>query len=241
MGLEPQGEAMSLARLLADLQEADQALTQARQALAQVERALEDRSALERARQEERLARGEVERLRRLQRELEEALADLDRRQREVEERLYRGGTTSTRELVGLQQETEQLARQRSQVEDRLLEVMDALESAQARLAEARRRREEAEAEWEAERARLEGDRAGLQGRVVQWEARRSALADQVPAEVLALYERLRQSRGYAVARVAQGICRACGIALTTQVLQQVRQGREVVRCPNCGRILVSE
>lgn len=230
---------MSVVRLLADLQEADRALEQARTALTRVEQALADRSALESVRAEERRAREEVERLRRLQRALEEEVEDLSRRQREVEERLYSGRSTSTRELLGLQQEAEQLARRRSETEDRLLEAMDALESAQGRHREVRRRLEEAEARWEAQRTRLAEERDTLQARVAQLQARRDALAGQVPADVLSLYRHLQETRGYAVAPVAQGICRACGIALTTQVLQRVRQGREVVRCPNCGRILV--
>ena len=53
-------------------------------------------------------------------------------------------------------------------------------------------------------------------------------------------YEGLRRSKGgQAVAKVMRGLCQACRMSLPSQQLQRVRNGRQVVLCNNCGRILL--
>jgi len=70
-------------------------------------------------------------------------------------------------------------------------------------------------------------------------EAERKAVLPTISAPDLGLYEQLRKSRnGVAVAKISSRACAACGTTLTAAVIQTTQTTGQLVRCPNCGRIL---
>ena len=85
-------------------------------------------------------------------------------------------------------------------------------------------------------------EEAAIQARQAQAEAlagRRGALADAVPAEVLAYYERIRNGRGgVALAPASGGVCLGCHMGITPNQVNQLAIGRELVKCMSCGRFL---
>jgi predicted nucleic acid-binding Zn-ribbon protein len=180
-----------------------------------------------------------------LEREMTRAEADVA----QVRERIARdqalldtGAVASARQLEDLQHEVANLARRVSALEDAELEVMQKLEDAQARAASAaaavaelagqrqaaERARDEAFADIDMEIARVEGERA----RVVP----------EIPADLLALYDRIRgDSGGIGAAPLHRGRCQGCQLTLTPADLSRIRSepADEVVRCEECRRILV--
>ena len=62
-----------------------------------------------------------------------------------------------------------------------------------------------------------------------------------VPADVLALYEKLREQHGVGAAALRRGRCEGCHLALNTVDLNRIRAAEpdEVLRCEECRRILV--
>ena len=64
-----------------------------------------------------------------------------------------------------------------------------------------------------------------------------AAISAEIEPQVLEIYHELRKRKGIAVARVEQGTCRGCQIALPASNLQQVKSGN-LVRCNTCERIL---
>jgi len=69
----------------------------------------------------------------------------------------------------------------------------------------------------------------------------RDKLLEQLPANVLGKYERLRESRDeVAIVTVEGGSCTGCHYGLPPQVANQVRQGGKILFCEGCGRFLVS-
>ena len=123
--------------------------------------------------------------------------------------------------------------------EDRILALMEESEpldqnvkAAQVALAEEKRR---VEAEKTQARARTPIDENALSG----LNAERQSLVQDLPAPMLAAYERIRAKRGgLAVAEAVDGRCSACHLALRPQFFQDLRAGRGVMFCESCGRIL---
>ncbi|MCK5124333.1 MAG: hypothetical protein KAQ82_03800, partial [Dehalococcoidia bacterium] len=68
----------------------------------------------------------------------------------------------------------------------------------------------------------------------------RVALAQQLDSEVLNTYERIRLSRGQAVAKVERGKCQGCHIAVPTSQWQKIKAG-DLIQCNSCSRILSLE
>jgi uncharacterized protein len=180
-----------------------------------------------------------------LEREMAKAEADVASVRERIarDQKLLDGGSVgSAKQLTDLQHEIESLRARVSVLEDAELEVMERLEEAQARVAEvsgqsedlalrqaaATRARDAAFADVDAEVARVEGERI----RVV---------AD-VPADLLALYDRIRaDSGGVGAAALHRGRCQGCQLTLTPADLGRIRAEAQdaVVRCEECRRILV--
>ncbi|HYO38233.1 MAG TPA: C4-type zinc ribbon domain-containing protein [Nocardioidaceae bacterium] len=153
-----------------------------------------------------------------------------------------RGLVSNPKDLERMQQELVSLARRISDLEDTELEVMERLESAQrdhdrlrARLTELDARAGElTEArDAKAEKASAEMAAAGDE---------RTMRAQGVPADLLALYERLRaQKGGVGAAALVRRRCSGCSLDLTASDLGAIAKAApdEVVRCEECNRILV--
>ena len=53
-----------------------------------------------------------------------------------------------------------------------------------------------------------------------------------------AQYDRLaKNKRGVAVSILKQGVCQACRVSVTNNIIREI-QLRKIVHCSNCGRIL---
>ena len=180
-----------------------------------------------------------------LEREMTKAEADVA----QVRERIARdqvmldaGSVASARQLEDLQHEIGNLARRVSDLEDAELEVMEKLEDAQARAASATAALNElAEQRQAAERAR-DAAFADIDLEVERVGGERARVAPEIPADLLALYDRIRaDSGGIGAAPLHRGRCQGCQITLTPADLGRIRAepADEVVRCEECRRILV--
>jgi predicted nucleic acid-binding Zn-ribbon protein len=151
-------------------------------------------------------------------------------------------GTGPAKELEALQHELGSLARRQSELEDAELELMEQRETADAaltevqnRLAAARTRRDTVEA------ARNEALRAIAQDEEFRSAGRRPLVAD-LPADLIALYDRIRESSGgVGAALLRAGRCEGCRLELSGVERASVRAADpdEVARCEECRRILV--
>lgn len=183
-------------------------------------------------------------------------LSDLDREQaraeRDVEQvrvridkdrdRLDGGKVSSARELESLQSEVTSLRRRQGDLEEIVLELMERREAAQAARDSAAAEagtvaRDSAAVSASRDAALAEiGDAAAKAG------ATRAAVAAGVPGELLALYDKLRDTHGgVGAAMLRRGRCEGCHVSLSTVDLNALRAAApdEVVRCEECRRILV--
>jgi predicted nucleic acid-binding Zn-ribbon protein len=93
------------------------------------------------------------------------------------------------------------------------------------------------EAAWRIEQAELEAAAEKERTQIAGLAEKRRITAAGIDPAAVAIYESVRQQKGRAVARCEQGACRSCGLTLSSAQRQQVR-GDDLMRCPNCGRIL---
>ncbi|OMH36784.1 zinc ribbon domain-containing protein [Tersicoccus sp. Bi-70] len=179
----------------------------------------------------------------------EEALAAAEAAVEQVATRIQRNqqrldtGTGSSKDLTALQHEIVTLSARRSDLEDAELAVMERVESAQAALDETTAATSEATtalgALTEVRDARLrelsgEFDREKV--------ARAEVLTGIDDAALVATYEKLRSSHdGVGVAPLQGSRCGGCMLELNPKDLAAIRAAADdaVVRCEECGRILV--
>lgn len=124
-------------------------------------------------------------------------------------------------------------------IEDQILEKMLEAEDIQKNVQEAAARLESEKARVAAEIKHLQDARQKALDEREHLQAQRKAVAADLSAPVLALYERLRSYRGgTAVAEVRDGLCTACNVLLRPQAYNEVRSNDAVLTCENCSRIL---
>jgi len=163
-------------------------------------------------------------------------------RQREDRDRaLLDGGTVNVKQLTELQHELETLQRRQTSLEDSLLEVMERREELQAEQSTEVARIDELQTELAAAQQARDAALVGLDEARHQSAARRAELVAALDADLVALYERQR-SHGGAGAGVLQGRrCGACRIEIDKGELARISAAAddEVLRCPECGAILL--
>ena len=151
-------------------------------------------------------------------------------------------GTGPAKELEALQHELGSLARRQSELEDAELELMEQRETADATLTEAQNRLAAARTRRDAmETARDETLRQIAQDEEFRSAGRRPLVAD-LPADLIALYDRIRESSGgIGAALLRAGRCEGCRLELSGVDRAAVRAAApdEVIRCEECRRILV--
>lgn len=78
-----------------------------------------------------------------------------------------------------------------------------------------------------------------LQSRLEELAKQRAELSGKIDEDLLGRFERLFKSKGDAVVvPLEHDVCTGCHMKVTTQTTHQVRAGKEIVSCENCGRIL---
>ncbi len=178
-------------------------------------------------------------------REQAKAEADVDqvrKRAARDQERLDSGLVTNPKDLSNLQSEIASLARRQDDLETVVLEVMERQEAAEARAAELTA----SVTALETKEAELTGRRDASLADIGTEEdgirKQREQIAADVPADLLKLYDKLREQQGgIGAARLYQRRCEGCRLELNITEVNEVRAAAadEVVRCENCRRILV--
>jgi predicted nucleic acid-binding Zn-ribbon protein len=186
----------------------------------------------------------------------ETEVGDLDREQRKAEQdveqvraraerdqkRLDTGQVSSAKDLSGLQTEIASLQRRQSDLEEVVLEIMERQEESDGRVNSLRTERTDAMAEYDAVARRRDAAQKEIDDEAGATTAARAAVVKDIPADLLALYEKLRaQFSGVGAAKLYRGACQGCHLAINTVDLNRIRAAPEdeVIRCEECRRILV--
>ena len=179
-----------------------------------------------------------------LAREQAKAEADVDqvRARAERDRRIQESGSASAKELSGLQSELESLAKRQSDLEDVVLDVMERVESAAARSAELTKQREVAESDRDRVAVELAAAQSGVDKDLAFATSARDLLAAQLPADLLALYQKIRaQYGGIGAAAIKQRRCEGCRLELDISEVNEIKAATPdtVLRHDSCRRILV--
>ena len=144
--------------------------------------------------------------------------------------------------MTNLQHELDSLKRRQSDLEDQELELMQRLEDAEGVLDAARAGLEQARADRERAEQLRDDALADIADGTQRHQTARAEVATKLSAPLLSLYDRIRTQTGTTGAAMLKARqCQGCRIELYGNELAAVRNAdpHEVVRCENCGRILV--
>lgn len=152
------------------------------------------------------------------------------------------GSISDPKALQRMLGELESLQRRISDLEDVELDVMERLEAAQNELEVRTAALEKIDREATALEEVRAQKAADLESDVVSVTRDRAAAAEGLPADLIALYDKLRASKGgVGAAALQRKECQGCRIVLNASDLAVIaaRPADDVVRCEECDRILV--
>jgi predicted nucleic acid-binding Zn-ribbon protein len=176
--------------------------------------------------------------------ELSKAEADLVpvRERIERDQKRVDDGLLDAKALTAMLAEIEHLKERVTTLEDVQLEVMERMEAATAEKDRLAAKRVELEAALRDAMARRDALVAGIDSELADADADRADLAKGEPADLLALYDRIRaRANGVGVGKLEGRRCSGCHLDQTAEALNRysAAPADEVVRCEECDRILV--
>ena len=147
--------------------------------------------------------------------------------------------TRKNDEFQALGHEIERYEKEIAQIEDQELELMEQADKLKAEIATEEKKARTAKESITRQLADLETKGATLQKRLEELTTERGEIAAKIDEDVLNRFERLFASKGdAAIVALEHEVCTGCHMKVTTQTAVQVKAGKEIVSCEQCGRIL---
>ncbi|MEI8215219.1 MAG: hypothetical protein WCG24_04675 [Actinomycetota bacterium] len=180
-----------------------------------------------------------------VKRELARAEGDVEQIVTRIErdEKRLASGTGTPKELEQTQHELGTLGVRRSELEEVELEIMMRVDGIKERIATLSTEENELALVIADLNIRKENALAAIHTELEGIETDRKATTQSVSAELLALYEKIRESSGIGAAALAGNQCKGCNLTMNTIELQRISglAEDEVVRCEECRCILVRD
>jgi len=223
---------------LLTLQDRDRRLLRVRDQLARVapeRQMLQDKAAGAKAGLDAVKTKGKLVETERKKLELE-----VDSKKQQIEKySLQQFQTKKNEEYRALAHEIETCREGIARLEDQQLELMEQADTVQKQIALATREAEEAVKLTEGQLKELTAREETLKTELAELESNREQLTVGVDEPILKRYERLLRNKGDSVVvGIQHGVCGGCHMKFPVQLVVSCQAARELVTCPNCGRIL---
>ena len=149
----------------------------------------------------------------------------------------------NNREFDAISKEIEYQELEIELAEKRLKEYPAAVKSKKAQLEDAEGVVTERESDLNAKKAELESIEAETADQVASLTAKAEKAKTKIDERLLSAYDRIRRSvrNGLAVVTVKRDACGGCFNRIPPQRQSDIRQGKKLIVCEYCGRILVAD
>ena len=183
--------------------------------------------------------------------EIEELNSLTKQRKREVDQakimignyKEQQNNVRNNREYDAISKEIEYQELEIELAEKRLKEYAGGIKAKKLQLEEAENQMKEREADLAAKKAELEGIEAETAPLVEEYGVQEAQAKEKIDERLLAAYERIRRNvrNGLAVVTVKRDACGGCFNRIPPQRQMEIRQGKKIIICEYCGRILVAD
>ena len=183
--------------------------------------------------------------------EIEELNTLTKQRKREVDQakimignyKEQQNNVRNNREFDAITKEIEYQELEIELAEKRLKEYAAGVQVTKAQLEEAEALSKERTADLGAKKAELEGIEAETAPLVAEYSVQADGVKEKIDERLLAAYERIRRNvrNGLAVVTVKRDACGGCFNRIPPQRQVDIRQGKKIIICEYCGRILVAD
>jgi len=147
--------------------------------------------------------------------------------------------TRKNEEFRAMANEIERYEKEIQAIEDKELDLMEQAEKLKVEVGAEDKKSSSARESIGRQMSDLEEKATALTVRLKELTTQREELASKIDEDLLSKFERLFASKGdSAIVALEHEVCTGCHMKITTQTAHRVKNGREIVSCEQCGRIL---
>lgn len=122
--------------------------------------------------------------------------------------------------------------------EDELKKLKQELNSFQNKLNDIRRKVAEAKKEYVEVKKDYDAEVKEINEELAKVKEQRDKIGEGVSKPLMAKYKNIKASRSPVISLLVDNQCDGCFMSLASLVVQRVKDGKRIVECENCGRIL---
>jgi len=195
---------------------------------------------------EEELKRGEdqlneeqreIDSARQERRQIEQNIEDLESRLGKSKTKL--SNVKSNKEYTAALKEIEEMERQKSLHEDRILEIMESVELLKTKYDSTKYRLEDIRKKIEQDQLEVQKELKTLTREFENHENERNRIRKEFDPELLKKYDHIcSHKEGIGVSSVIKGVCQACHMGIPPQKFNELMRGDALMNCPHCMRII---
>ena len=142
-------------------------------------------------------------------------------------------------EYRAMLKEIEALKKGNASLEDRILDAMQKVEDEKKALGVKEQDLKKEEQAMAQREHVIQEEVAGIRTRLEALEKEKESLVGEVKPEFLERYNLIFENKhDYAIVTIEHGACGGCHMAITPQIMNEVKRAHDLVLCENCARIL---
>jgi len=158
----------------------------------------------------------------------------------ELKDNMYGGKVSNVKELEQMQRRLDNLADNKKQLEEKIINSMELIESLEEELGELGEKISRAREDLEIKEKQLADELDQYNREVERLQVQRDELTEKLDQKYLEKYLLLAQKyQGKALARVVDEICGGCRVFISSAQRGHLYNPSSMVYCENCGRLLV--
>ena len=145
----------------------------------------------------------------------------------------------TNKEYQSILKEIEDIRKQTSDIEDRMLEQLDLIEAQEVQIKEKMAQLESFRESCRRRKADIDGQVAGAQQTISDLNQKIASIRESAAPETIAALERVKaRVRGMAVVPAQGEVCMGCHMNIPAQLFNDLLRFDELHYCPHCRRIL---
>jgi predicted nucleic acid-binding Zn-ribbon protein len=145
----------------------------------------------------------------------------------------------NNKEYQAMLKEIETSEKTLSDVESKIIALMEEMDKLLVLVKKDEETLKQAQISHESEKKIIEDDLNAVEADTVVWTEKRTVLQENVPADLLARYEKIRKrNNGIGVISVWKAVCNGCHMNIPPQLYNELQRSNDLLFCPNCNRIM---
>lgn len=153
------------------------------------------------------------------------------------EKKIYQ--VKSQKELEAIDHGIAKSRQDKSTTEDIILTLMTEIDDIAKKIAEGGKEFKKESEDFNHQQQKIEADININTQKLLEINAKRQKIVSTIDPSFLTNYEKLRASRNnLAMVQINEGICQGCFVTIPPQQINEVKMGKEIIRCNSCARIL---